>query len=322
MAKHKEKLAILFAIVLSILLPFFIQDFYWLGILNMLLIYSVICFGLNLIVGIVGLLTFGHAAFYGIGAYTTAMLMKYYQFPFLPSLVLSGLTSFFIAFLIGISTSRVRGDYFCIITLVFGEIFRLVMQGWIKFSGGAMGIVGIQAPQILSWKVVSEKDFYYLGLILFWFSFITLTVLIRSKFGRAFNAIREDELAASMMGINTVMYKILAFSIGCFYAGLAGSYYAVFNTAITPASFTIEETCLMVIMVILGGLGSLPATVPGVFTMLLVTEVFRPLYRFRLLFIGLIMVIVLVRYPGGIGGIISSLFRLCRPWVRLFKNRS
>jgi len=307
MEKNKSTSFIILAVVVSLLLPLFIKNFYWLGIFNLIFIYSILCLSLNLIFGFTNLLSVGHAAFYGIGAYTTAILLTRYHFPFLPSLIFSGLVALLVGFFLSMSTSRVKGDYFTVITIVFGEIFRLIMQNWVNFSGGAMGIAGIPIPQLFSWRIISEKDFYYLGLILFWFTYITLNLLIKSKFGRAFIAIREDELAASTMGINIVAYKILSFSIGCFYAGLAGSYYAVYNTAIAPSSFTLDESCLMIIMVVLGGIGNLTATIPGVIVMLIATEVFRPLYHYRLLLIGLIMVIVLARYPYGFLGIFNKI---------------
>ncbi|MEA1939249.1 MAG: branched-chain amino acid ABC transporter permease [Candidatus Caldatribacteriota bacterium] len=307
MKKNKNIIIIILAVALSFLLPSFVKNYYWIGIFNLVLIYSILCLSLNLIFGFTNLLSVGHAAFYGIGAYTTAILLTRYHFAFFPALILSGVIAVFFGLFLGISTSRVRGDYFTVISIVFGEIFRLIMQNWISFSGGAVGIVGIPAPQIFSWRIISEKDFYFLGLILFWFTYITLSLLVKSKLGRAFIAIREDELAASTMGIHTIMYKILSFSIGCFYAGLAGSYYAVYNTAIAPSSFTLDESCLMIIMVVLGGIGNLTATISGVVVMLFATEVFRPLYHYRLLLIGLIMVIVLVRYPYGILGIFNKM---------------
>ena len=132
-------------------------------------------------------------------------------------------------------------------------------------------------------------------------------MLVKSKFGRAFIAIREDQLAASTAGINITLYKILAFSIGSFYAGLAGSYAAVYNTAIAPSGFTLAESCLMVIMVVLGGSGNLLATIPGVAVMVIITEAFRPLYHYRLLLIGFIMVAIIVRYPYGFLGIFKTI---------------
>jgi branched-chain amino acid transport system permease protein len=196
----------------------------------------------------------------------------------------------------------VRGDYFCLLTLAFGEIFRLVTQAWIGFTGGAMGIVGIPIPTVFGWEIKSEVDFYFLGIALLGFTYVTLKILIESKFGRAFIAIREDELAASVMGINTPIYKILTFSIGSFYAGLAGSYLAVYQTTVTPSNFRLEESCLMIIMVIVGGMGRLEATFPGVAMMAIAIELFRPIAEYRLLLIGAIMILVLLFRPQGFLG--------------------
>lgn len=286
----------------AIAVPFVVRDFYFIGIINFIIIYCILCLGLNLILGFTGLLSLGHAAFYGIGAYATAILMTKHGFSFLPSLVLSGLLALFFGFLLGLPTRKVRGDYFCLLTIAFGEIFRLVTQAWIGFTGGAMGIVGIPIPDLAGWKIQTEADFYFLGLALLGFTYGTLHLLTRSKFGRAFVAIREDELAASVMGINTPMYKILTFSIGSLYAGIAGSYLAVYQTTVTPSNFRLEESCLMIIMVIVGGMGKLAATFLGVTVMAVAIEFFRPVPEYRLLIIGLIMILVLLFRPQGLLG--------------------
>ena len=154
----------------------------------------------------------------------------------------------------------------------------------------------------MGWVIRSETDFYYLGLMLLAFTWGTLYLLIHSRFGRAFIAIREDELAASVMGINTAIYKIIVFGIGCFYAGLAGSYLAVYQTTVTPSNFRLEESCLMIIMVIVGGMGSLLAPIAGVVIMTIATEYFRDISEYRMLIIGVIMVSVLLFRPQGIFG--------------------
>lgn len=287
--------------------PFVVDDLYFIGIMNFVITYSILCLGLNLILGFTGLLSLGHAAFYGVGAYTTAILMTRYHFSFLASLLVSGLLALSFGFLLGLPTRKVRGDYFCLLTIAFGEIFRLVAQAWIGFTGGAMGIVGIPIPELLGWKIRTEIDFYFLGLGLLCFTYATLLLLTQSKFGRAFVAIREDELAASVMGINTPMYKILTFCIGSFYAGLAGSYLAVYQTTVTPSNFRLEESCLMIIMVIVGGMGNLVATFAGVSIMTVAIELFRPIPEYRLLIIGLIMILVLLFRPQGLLG--ASAFR-------------
>jgi branched-chain amino acid transport system permease protein len=291
------------AVITAIGLPFaLVNDPYLLGITNFIIIYSILCLGLNLILGYAGLLSLGHAAFYGLGGYATAILMTRYGFDFLPSLVISGFLALVFGFLLGLPTRNVRGDYFCLLTLAFGEIFRLVTQAWIGFTGGAMGIVGIPIPKVFGWEIKTELDFYFLGIALLGFTYVTLLMLTESKFGRAFVAIREDELAASVMGINTPLYKILTFCIGSFYAGLAGSYLAVYQTTVTPSNFRLEESCLMIIMVIVGGMGRLEATFPGVAMMAIAIEFFRPIAEYRLLLIGMIMILVLLFRPQGLLG--------------------
>jgi branched-chain amino acid transport system permease protein len=300
---NKKSIARCAMLIAAIGLPFALSNEpYLLAIINFIIIYSILCLGLNLILGYSGLLSLGHAAFYGIGAYATAILMTKHGFGFLPSLVISGLLALLLGLVLGLPTRKVRGDYFCLLTIAFGEIFRLVTQAWIGFTGGAMGIVGIPIPNVFGWEIKSEVDFYFLGIALLAFTYVTLKMLIESKFGRAFIAIREDELAASVMGINTPIYKILTFCIGCFYAGLAGSYLAVYQTTVTPSNFRLEESCLMIIMVIVGGMGRLEATFPGVAMMVIAIEFLRPFAEYRLLLIGAIMILVLLFRPQGLLG--------------------
>ena len=302
-----RKFIIIALLIICPVLPHVLTNMYYLGIVNYMILYSILCMGLNLILGYTGLLSLGHAAFYGLGGYATAILITRYGFGFLPCLIISGLLALFFGMLLGLPTRKVRGDYFCLLTIAFGEIFRLVAQAWIEFTNGAMGIVGIPIPTLFGWSIRTEVDFYYLGLILLAFTYITLYLLIHSRFGRAFIAIREDELAASVMGINTALYKIIVFGIGCFYAGLAGSYLAVYQTTVTPSNFRLEESCLMIIMVIVGGMGSLLAPIAGVLVMTVATEYFRGIAEYRMLIIGAIMVAVLLFRPQGIFG--TSAFR-------------
>jgi len=301
MLKSKKFLTVFLPLVF-LLIPHIITNMYYLGIVNYMILYAILCMGLNLILGYAGLLSLGHAAFYGLGGYTTAILITRYGFGFLPCLILSGVIALLFGMLLGFPTRKVRGDYFCLLTIAFGEIFRLVAQAWIGLTNGAMGIVGIPIPTIFGWSISTEIDFYYLGLMLLGFTYFTLFLLIHSRFGRAFVAIREDELAASVMGINTAIYKIIVFGIGCFYAGIAGSYLAVYQTTVTPSNFRLEESCLMIIMVIVGGMGSLLAPIAGVLVMTLATEYFRGISEYRMLIIGVIMVAVLLFRPQGIFG--------------------
>lgn len=289
--------------VIVLCLPGVLTNSYYLGLVDYMIIVSISCLGLNLILGYTGLLSLGQAAFYGIGAYATAILMARHHWDFLAAFVASGVVTLAAALVLAIPARKIRGDYFCLLTIAFGEIFRLATQAWISFTGGAMGIVAIPIPDLFGWRVRTEADFYYLGLILLAFTFVTQIMLVNSKFGRAMVAVREDELAAQTMGIHTPAYMILAFAFGSLYAGLAGSLLAVYQTTVTPSSFNLETSCLMLIMVIVGGMGRLWAPLAGVLVMTLATELFRPLAAYRMLIIGSIMILVLLFRPQGIFGI-------------------
>lgn len=306
-ATKKKVVLTALGLIIALALPLVVTDTYWLGLFNFMIIYSILCLSLNLILGFTGLLSLGHAAFYGVGAYTTAILMTRHGVGFLPALAASAILALVVSLLLGIPTSKVRGDYFTLLTIAFGEIFRLVAQGWIGFTGGAMGIVGIPIPKVFGLPIRSETDFYYLGLGLLAITFVCLTVIVKSRIGRAFIAIREDELAAKSMGINTPFYIIMAFAIGSFFASLAGGFLAVYQTTVTPSNFRLEESCLMIIMVIIGGMGNLWAPLAGVLIMTLATEMFRSLAEYRMLIIGGIMIVVLLFRPQGIFG--SAAFR-------------
>jgi branched-chain amino acid transport system permease protein len=308
-SKRWKLLAYALSLCVLCLLPLVAKNEYVIRIFVMVFIYGVLSLSLNFIVGFTGLLSFGHAAFYGIGAYTTAILMTRYGFGYPPALLAAGIVTFFFGLLLGLPVVRIRGDYLCLVTIAFGEIFRLLMQGWQSFSGGQMGIVAIPAPVILGYRITANAQFYYLGLILMAITFLILLVLANSKVGRAMIAIREDELAASTMGINTGYYKLLNFAVGTASAGVAGSLFAVYMTVIAPVNFTLGESVLMIVMVIVGGLGSLPGAVVGAALLLFATELFREVYQYRLLIIGFIMLLVLLWHPQGIMGI--------RAWRRI-----
>jgi len=290
-------------LAVALIVPVFVTNPYFLRILVMIFIYSILAVSLNFIAGVTGLLSLGHIAFCGIGAYVTGILMTRYGFNFVSVLLLAGIFTFVAGFLVGLPLLRVRGDYLCMVTIAFGEVFRSTMQA-LSFTGGPTGIIGIPVPTILGFRIASIENFYYLSLILLSFTLITLMYILHSKFGRAQVAIREDELAAECLGINTKFYKIISFSLGAAFAGIGGCVYAVFLSTISPSNFTLAESVLLIIMVIVGGLGNLLGSVLGAALMLLATEAFRPLYEYRLLMIGLIVVGVLLYRPQGIFGII------------------
>jgi branched-chain amino acid transport system permease protein len=294
---------LLTALVVSLFIPFIITDEYLLRIVIMILIYSILALGLNLITGFTGLLSFCQASFAGVGAYATAILLMSYGVPYLFTVLAAIVAAFIFGLALGVFTIRAGGLYFSVITIGFAEISRLIALNWTDLTGGATGMVGIPLPVLFSFEVRTMAQFYYLALFYTVLSFLSLLLLIKSKFGRAVMAIREDALVGQTMGINIRLYSTLSFAIGAAYAGLAGNFLAVFLTTISSTNFTVDESMLILTMIVVGGLGSLEGSVLGAAVLLIATELFRPIYTYRLLLIGLIMLIMPIWRRGGLAGI-------------------
>ena len=289
------------------ILPFLAGD-YFIDVAILAGIYIILALGLNVVVGFAGLLNLGFVAFYAIGAYTYALLNTKFGFGFWSALPFSvGLTSA-AGFLLAIPALRLRGDYLAIVTLGFGEIVRLVLNNWDSVTRGPNGISGISRPLILSFSPGSLIPYYYLVLF-----FVLLTVFITkrvysSKIGRAWIALREDEIAASTMGINTTLYKLYAFAFGAFWAGLAGAVFAGKMQFVSPESFTFMESVLILCMVILGGLGSIAGVILGAFVLVLLPEMLREVQLYRMLALGTGLVLLMIFRPQGLlGGKSASL---------------
>jgi branched-chain amino acid transport system permease protein len=287
------------AVTLAVL-PLFLNA-YWLDVLNSVGIYSALALSLNLIVGQAGLFNLGHAAFYAVGAYTAAILNVTYGIPILWTMPLCGLTAGFFAMVIARPIIHLRGDYLCIVTIGVGEIVRIALINNIfGITGGSNGIFGISRPSIFGMVIRTPQDFFYL----IW-AFLGITILLfhlleYSRFGRALNYLREDEVAAEGSGINTAHYKLAAFILGAFWAGMTGSIYAAKMSIISPESFTFWESVLMFAIVILGGAGSIPGMLLGAFLIIGLPEVFRGFANARMLVFGAAMVVMMIFRPQGI----------------------
>lgn len=302
-------LAVLLA---ALVFPQIVSNPYVLRIANIVIIYSIAVLGLNLVQGYCGQFHFGQSGFLAIGAYTTALLMIGLKVSFLVALIASGGVAFVFGLLIGLPTLRVRGDYLALVTLAFGEVVRLVLLNS-EFSRGPMGIPGIPLPKIAGITISNNVGFFYLALGLLVVTFIFCVQVTRSFIGRAWMAIAEDETAAGAMGISTFRYKILAFALASMIGGVAGSYMAVFTRYISPADFTIDQSVLMIVMLVIGGMGSLPSSVVGATVMIVAVELLRPIPDLRIAVIGLIMILIPVFRPQGLfTGLGSSLNWLLR----------
>jgi len=283
-------------------LPVIVTSAYYLRVINQIFLYSILVLSLNLILGYTGQISFGHAAFYGIGAYTAAILMTRLGISFWLAMLSGGVVAGMSGVFVGIPCLRVKGNYLALVTLGFGEIIRFIMQNWTGFTGGPMGITRIPSPKLLYFDLNDDIHYYYLIVILYLIVYGGTKRIVTSHIGRACVAIREDETAASIMGVNTTYYKLLMFAVGTFLAGIAGAYWASYLTVVAPLNFTLDESIIMVMMLIVGGVGSLQGSILGAAIMVTVFEVFRPLYEYRFLIIGLLLIMVLFWRPQGVLG--------------------
>ncbi|KJF27657.1 hypothetical protein TZ02_06860 [Clostridium aceticum] len=287
-----------------LLLPLLSINNFQMRMIIMVGIYMVLAMSLNLITGYTGQLSLGHAAFYGIGAYTSAILSMRYGMSFIVTAPIAATVSAFAALLLGIPTLKLQGAYFAIVTLGFSEIVRIIALNWISLTRGPMGIPGIARPLIFGYQVRSSTDYYYLILFLVVITYIAIDRIMRSRLGRAFSAIREDELAAQAMGVDTLRYKILSFTIAAFFAGLAGSFYAHYITYIDPQSFTFNESIQILSMVVLGGMGNMWGAMVGTIILVIAPEMLRFLEDYRMVMYGAVLIIMMLTRPQGIlGGI-------------------
>lgn len=285
-----------------VFLPSIVQSAYYLRVINQIFLYSILVMSLNLIMGYTGQISFGHAAFYGVGAYTAAILMTKYGISFWPAMLAGGIAAGISGVLLSIPCLRVKGNYLALVTLGFGEIARFIMQNWTSLTGGPMGITQIPSPRILYFNFTNDIHYYYLIVALYLVIYAGTKRIVTSYIGRACIAIREDESAASIMGVNVTYYKMLMFAVGTFLAGIAGAYWASYLTVVAPLSFTLDESIIMVMMLIVGGVGSLPGSFVGAAIMVAIFEAFRPLYEYRFLIMGFLLIMVLYWRPQGVLG--------------------
>jgi branched-chain amino acid transport system permease protein len=291
--------------VLVLILPAFLND-YSRDIMTLTGLYIVLALGLNIIVGQAGLLNLGYVAFYAIGAYTYAILSTTYGLSFWPGLAAGALSAAGFAVLLGLPTLRLRGDYFAIVTLGLGEITRIILINWDTMTGGPNGISNVGRPAIAGYTLHTTFDFYYLILAIVLVTVFTMRRLMASRIGRAWVAIREDEIAAEAMGINTFRLKLLAFVLGSAWAGLAGVFFAAKMAFVSPESFTFLESVMILCMVVLGGMGSIPGIILGAFLLIALPETFRDFQDYRMLAFGAALVVMMVFRPQGLMGTVKG----------------
>ena len=276
------------------------------------LIYVCLGLGLNIVVGLCGLLDLGYIAFYAVGAYTYSLLNLTFGISFWAALPLGIVLGMVAGCIIGYPTLKMRGDYLAIVTLGFGEIVRLVLNNWDALTAGPNGLFGMKRPALYypsftedgfawaSYYLKSLPALYYCILIIAILTIIGVRRLDNSRIGRAWIAIREDEVAAELSGVPTTWIKLLAYALGAAFASVAGAFFAAKLSYTNPNFFLFMESCIVLCIVVLGGVGSIPGIVIAAFVLIAAPEVFRGLENYRMLAFGGIMTTMMIIKPEGL----------------------
>ncbi len=319
---HKSALrwVIPLVIVLAIVFPAFANK-YVLTIVILGLIYVLLGLGLNIVVGLAGLLDLGYVAFYAIGAYGLALGYQYLGLGFWSALPLAALAAAFAGCILGFPVLRMHGDYLAIVTLGFGEIIRLILNNWLSFTGGPNGVPvppptflglefgrkakegGIPIHEFLHIDYNPDLKYVFIYAVLFLVVIGVLYIkhrLTRMPVGRAWEALREDEIACRAMGLNHVLVKLSAFTLGASTAGLAGVFFASYQGFVNPTSFTFFESALILAIVVLGGMGSTVGVVIAAFVLTVAPELLRSFAEYRVLLFGVLMVLMMIWRPRGL----------------------
>ncbi len=288
-------------LAVSVIAPLLLNS-YSLDVFTSVLFYAMLALGLNLLVGDLGLLNLGYIAFYGIGAYTDAILSAKFGIGFWPSLMLGGAAAAVFSLVIALPTLRLKGDYLAIATLGFGEIVRIVLNNWDSLTNGPNGIMNIPRPSLPWTQFASGISFFYLSLCILILQAYVLVRIKKSRFGRYAVAIRENEQASAMVGINTYAVKTIYFMLSAFFGGIAGVLFASKQMFVSPDSFTFIESVYVLAMVILGGMGNIAGVMVGAFTLVVLPELLRSFVIYRMLIFALLLITMMLFRPEGLLG--------------------
>ena len=316
-----QRWIILGLIVVALAWPFF-GSRGAVDIATLILIYVMLGLGLNIVVGLAGLLDLGYVGFYAVGAYSYALLSHYYGLSFWMCLPIAGLMAAFFGFILGFPVLRLRGDYLAIVTLGFGEIIRILLRNMTELTGGPNGISNIEKPTLfglsferraaegmqtfheyfgVAYNGINKVIFLYLiALLLVLLTLFVINRLLRMPIGRAWEALREDEIACRALGMNPTVIKLSAFTLGAAFAGFAGSFFAARQGLVTPESFTFIETAIILAIVVLGGMGSQLGIILAAVVMILLPELMREFSEYRMLMFGALMVLMMIWRPQGL----------------------
>ena len=298
----KKNIKWIILITALLFVPAIAPSSYIMQIVANILLYIILAMGLNLLTGFTGILSLGHAAFFGLGAYTAAILNTRFGMPFPVTLICAVVVTGVAGVLLAIPSLRVKGSYLVLLTIGFGEVVRLILINWVDFTKWPSGIIGIQYPDFGIFKLDSLYLCYYLILFFVVILMVYQIILMKSRVGRAMLAIRDDDNAAELCGIDIARYKIKAFVISAVYCAIAGCLYAHVIRYVSPDSFRGEESQIILCCVIVGGMATFKGPVIGAFLLTMLPEILRGLDNFRMVLYGIMLIIVIIFFPGGIAG--------------------
>jgi len=322
LSDRKQRSALLLLLALGLLWPF-LGSRSAIDIATLALIYIILALGLNIVVGYAGLLDLGYVGFYAVGAYTYALLFQFFGLGFWLCLPIATAMAALFGFLLGFPVLRLRGDYLAIVTLGFGEIIRLLLNNLDSYTGGPDGINGIPKPTVFGLEMARSASvegattfheffglayrsehvvqmLYFVALLLALATLFVGSRLIRMPMGRAWEALRDDEIACRSLGLNPTRIKLSAFTLGAAFAGLAGSFFAARQGLVTPESFSFIESALILAMVVLGGMGSRLGVILAAILLTVLPELARDFAEYRMLSFGLVMILMMNWRPQGL----------------------
>lgn len=309
-SKKSKWMKILITAAILVVVPYFTPNMYIMQIINMIGIYIILGTGINVLTGYTGQLSLGQAAFFGIGAYTAALMNTRLGLQFIPCLIGSMLMTAAFGVVLAIPALKVKGSYLALLTQGFGEIVRIVMINWTEVTNGTAGVLGIESPRFLGLVFDNLTKYYYLVLIFVVLGLLYQKRIVETRTGRAFVAIREDNEAAELVGINVTTYKIRSFVLSAVYCGVAGVLYAMMIRYVSPDTFVNNTSSIILWTAIVGGFGTVIGPVIGGIVMQVLPEALRFLGNWRLVVYGLILLIVILKFPGGL-----------YPYIRRFIDR-
>ena len=297
------RIAIFAALMLfALILPLVIPNQYVIRLATLTVMYASLAVSLNLISGFMGQVSLGHAAFLGIGAYTSAILSMRLKWPFIVTVLIALLLSAVFGVILGIPSLKLSGSYLAIVSLGFCEIIRLIELNWSSLTRGPMGLTGIPRPSIFGMTIKSPAAYYYLAVVMTAIVCAVISNLLKSHYGRAIQSIREDPVAAEAMGVNVFRYKVMTFAISAAFCGFMGAFYAHYMRFVDPTTFNFEQSTQILSMVILGGSGSIPGSFIGALLLSVIPELLREFTDIRMLVYGLVIVVMIIFRPQGICG--------------------